>query len=490
MRFFSRALMGLFLTALSLGLLATAGATIFGALQTRWAEDGGAPPPRERVFSAQVETVVFGTEAPVLTAFGDVRSARTLDLRAPAEGTVTYLAPGFAEGAEVSAGDLLLSIDPTQARAAQATARADLREAETDLTDAARALELAREDLAAAEEEARLLQSAVTRQQDLLDRGSGTTAALEAAQITAVNARQAVVGRRQALAQAETRLAQAEITRDRRAIALAEADRTLAETDLTAAFSGVLSAVSVTEGALVARNEALGQLIDPEALEVAFRVSTAQYARLLGQDGRLTARPVTVALDAFGLDLRADAVLSREAGSVQAGQSGRLLFAEITAPRGLRVGDFVRVEVAEPPLDGVARLPATALGSDGRVLVVGADDRLEAMPVTLVRRQGDDVLIAGDGIDGRQVVLARTPVLGAGIRIDPIEPGSAPEAPDDMPEETAEIVLDPDRRARLIAFVESNTRMPEDARARLIAQLNQDLVPASVVTRLERRMGS
>lgn len=486
MRFFSRALMGLFLTALTLGLLATAGGAIFGALQTRWAEDGMAQPTRERVFSAQVVTVTLGTEVPVLTAFGDIRSARTLDLRAPAEGTVTYLAPGFAEGAGVLAGDLLLTIDPTEARAAQATARADLREAETDLADAESALVLAREDLAAAREEAALLQSAVTRQQDLLERGSGTAAALEAAQIQAVNARQAVVGRRQALAQAETRLAQAEITRDRRAIALAEADRALSETDLVAAFSGVLSAVSVTEGALVARNEALGRLIDPDALEVAFRVSTAQYARLLDEAGRLPALPVTVALDAFGLDLRAEAVLVREAGSVEAGQSGRLLFAEITAPRGLRVGDFVRVEVAEPPLDGVARLPATALGSDGRVLVVGAENRLEAVPVTLLRRQGDDVLVSGEGIDGRQVVLARTPVLGAGIRVAPIEPGAA-AAPAEADED---IALDPDRRARLIAFVEGNTRMPEEARARLIAQLNQDTVPASVVARLESRMGS
>lgn len=76
MRFFSRALMGLFLTALTLGLLATAGGAIFGALQTRWAEDGMAQPTRERVFSAQVVTVTLGTEVPVLTAFGDIQIGR------------------------------------------------------------------------------------------------------------------------------------------------------------------------------------------------------------------------------------------------------------------------------------------------------------------------------------------------------------------------------------------------------------------------------
>jgi len=51
------------------------------------------------------------------------------------------------------------------------------------------------------------------------------------------------------------------------------------------------------------------------------------------------------------------------------------------------------------------------------------------------------------------------------------------------------ITLDPDRRQRLVAFVEANNRMPEAARARVISQLEEEEVPESVVTRLEGRMG-
>ena len=111
MRFFRRALVGLFLMALTVGLLSLAGGTIWSAMQTRMAESGGGPPARERVFSAEVVALTPGVESPVLTAFGEIRSRRTLELRAPAEGQVVELSPVFEDGGAVSAGDVLLRID-------------------------------------------------------------------------------------------------------------------------------------------------------------------------------------------------------------------------------------------------------------------------------------------------------------------------------------------------------------------------------------------
>jgi len=49
--------------------------------------------------------------------------------------------------------------------------------------------------------------------------------------------------------------------------------------------------------------------------------------------------------------------------------------------------------------------------------------------------------------------------------------------------------LTAERRARLVAFVEGNDRMPSELRLRLLAQLQQDRVPADVVQRLEQRIG-
>lgn len=492
MRFFRRALAGLFLTALTVGLLAFAGGTLWSSLQARLAEEGRSPPARERVFTAEVVTLSPGVETPILTAFGEIRSRRTLEIRAPAEGRVVELAEAFEEGGAVRQGAHLLSIDPADADAVLARARTDLRDAENELEEAARALSLAAEDVAAARRQAELRARAFQRQQDLSDRGVGSAAAAEAAELAAATAEQAVLSRRQAEAQAEARLAEADTARQRAGIALAEAERQRAETELFAAFDGILSDVDVAAGRLVSRNERLGRLIDPDALEVAFRISTPQYARLVGEDGTLPAAPVRVVLDAFGIDISSDATLARAAGSVGEGQSGRLLFARIEAARGLRAGDFVRVEVAEPPLLSVVRLPATALGSDGEILVLGEEDRLEAVPVTLMRRQGDDVLVEiPPGLAGREAVAARTPMLGEGIRVNPIrrDAGGQTEAEAEA-EAPSTITLDPERRARLIAFVESNGFIPEDVRLRMIRQLNEPEVPASMVARIEDRMGS
>ena len=179
--------------------------------------------------------------------------------------------------------------------------------------------------------------------------------------------------------------------------------------------------------------------------------------------------------------------LTRESGAVQEGQSGRLLFAELLETRGFRDGDFVTVRLEEPELRGVAILPATALDAEGFVLVLGEEDRLDEVQVTLMRRQGDDVIVrVPPQINGAEVVVARSPVLGAGIRINPLRP-SADGA--EVPSEPETIALDPERRARLVAFVEGNGFIPEDVRARLLRQLQEDEVPAQMVNRLESRMG-
>ncbi len=75
MRFAMRSLFGMMLLVLTLGLLAMAVGQITGAIATRSAEDRGREPARERVFAVNVATFEAVTARPVLTAWGDLRSA-------------------------------------------------------------------------------------------------------------------------------------------------------------------------------------------------------------------------------------------------------------------------------------------------------------------------------------------------------------------------------------------------------------------------------
>lgn len=485
MRFFRRSLTGLFLLAVTLGLLALAGQTIRSAFEAKLA--GGAPPQqaRERVFSANVVTAVADDFAPVLTAFGEIRSSRTLELRAPRAGTVIALGDGVEDGAAVQAGQLLLRLDPADATAARDLAKSDMARAEAELRDADRALLLARDDVAAAQSQADLRAQALSRQEDLEKRGVGSAAAVETAALAASASDQAVLSRRAAFAAAEARLDQAKTALSRQAITLAEAERALGDTQLFAGFDGVLSGITTVQGRILGANERIGDLIDPDALEVSFRISTAQFARLIDANGQLIPTDVTAALEVSGAELLATGQLSRVGAAVGEGQTGRLVYATLGKAPGFRPGDFVTARVSEPKLTSVVVLPATAYGADGTVLALGAEDRLEALPATLLRRQGDQVILTATGLAGRDVVRELSPLLGAGIKVKPVRPDVQTQAAA-QPEF---VDLTPERRAALIAFVESNDRMPAEAKTRILAQLAEEKVPARVIERLESRMG-
>lgn len=485
MRFLRQSMMGLFLASVALGLFVYAVAIVNRAIQDQLAEERVAPPARERVFAVNIVEAELTTEVPILETFGEVRARRTLELRATIAGRVVALSPSFEDGASVLAGEVLVSIDPSDLEAQVARLAADLADAEAEVRDAGRGLQLSQLDLDAAVQQANLRQQAFTRQLGLADRGVGSAASVETAELAAAAAQAVVITRRQAMAEAEARIDSAATRLQRAQIALDEANRDLADTTLVAPFAGSLSDTSAIEGGLTAVNERLANLIDPNDLEVAFRVSTAQYARLLDAQDTLIRAPVSVTLEAVGSDLETRGVITRVNAGAGEGRTGRLVFAKLETSRGFRPGDFVTVRVEEPAVRNVVRLPASAYDADGYVLAVTPDDRLEEIPVDLVRRQGNDVLVRGTALPGRAIVRELSPLLGEGVSVRP-----ALRARDTAVAQTPSYMeLSDERRARLVAFVETQSQMPQEAKARVLAQLAEKAVPRRVVDRLERLMG-
>ena len=761
MRFFGRSLIGLFMVALTAGLLALAGSTFYSALEERFSKEVKKRPARERVFSADVLTVKKTNISPVINSFGEIRSNRTLELRAPSGGTIVMLSKSFEEGGIVAEGELLIKIDPADAQTSVDVARADLAEAEVQLVDArgslqlsedelsvdvaradlaeaevsfmdasgslqlakdelsvdvaradlaeaevqlvdargslqlskdelsvdvaradlaeaevqlvdargslqlskdelsvdvaradlaeaevsfmdasgslqlskdelsvdvARAdlleaevqlmdasgyLKLAKEELIAAENQLELKERAFTRQKNLKKRGVVTDAVVEAAELSVSTSKQAVLSRKQVFHKAEIQLEQsgnivnrrklnvsdaglsrreaiqkaklkleqsgnvvnrrklnladaglsrrdaiqkaklkleqsgntvnrrklnladaelsrreaiqkaklkleqsgnvvnrmklnlanAELSRresiqkaklkleqssnlvNRRKLNLANAERLLSDTELYAEFGGRLAEVNVTSGGLVNNNERLAKLIDPDDLEVSFRLSTTQYNYLTDEKGLLIGSLVEVALDTMGADLKVTGTLTRESASVVEGASGRLLFAKLNEPVGLRPGDFVSVSVQEPVLKNIFIMPASAIGQNDTILLVNPDDRLEEMTVELLRRQGENVVIRSDDLDGKEVVSKYSQLLGKGIKIKPIRAKVAGEEVFSGPEM---VELDDKRRARLIAAVEANAYIPKNVKKKILTALSKKKVRADMVERLEK----
>ena len=484
MRFLGRGLIGLLLFSLALGLLGLAGNTIKIAVQDRVNKEPRAQKARERTFTVKVVPAEVTSMNPTLNAFGEIQSRKTLDLRMAAGGQIQQLSPNFVEGGSVKSGELLIRLDDSNYQSAVDLAENNLIDAENEVSESGRNLSFSKEELAAAKEQEELRLRALKRQQDLVKRGVGTAAALENAELAASAATQAVLSRKAAVDQAKNRGAQAETRLVRAELALNDAKRKLEDTVLYAEFSGLLSGVSLVKGGIVSANERLGQLIDPEVLEVSFKISTQQYTRLLDDNGDLLKAPVSIALTNTDQGLTADGVIIRDSASVAKGQTGRQVYAKLTKSVGFKPGDFVAVKVEEPTLNWVVALPATALDANNSVLLLGEGERLEEAQVKLMRRQGNEVIVRSRDLTGKEIVAQRTPVLGAGIKVKPIRSGE-----ENKVAEVEMLELTEERRAKLISAIESNGYIPKSAKKRIIGQLTQPKVPADVVARIESRMG-
>ena len=454
MRFFRQALIGLTLLTLSVGILSYAGYLIKDALSERLGQEARVPQPRERTFAVNVVTAEPKAITPQLEAFGEIKSRRTLDLRLALGGQVTGLSDNFVDGGQVKSGEKLVEIDDADAQSFYQKAIADIMDAKAEVEDAERALLLSQDEL-------------------------------EAAELALSSAEQSVLNRRSAVDNAKARGASAGTRLIRSELALDDASRRLEDTKLFSKFDGVLSNITLVEGGIVSANERIGRLIDPNSLEVAFRVSIQQYSRLLNENGQLINTRGSVSLNFMGSEITTNAVLERDSGSVAEGQTGRLLYARLDKAIGFKPGDYVVVKLDEPELRFAIDLPASALNADNQVLILNDEERLENVSVSLLRRQGDNVIIRSRDLPGKEVVAQRSPLLGTGIKVRAVRSGEA-----DKPPKAPEMIeLTEERRQKLIKFIEGNKWIPKTAKERTIGKKKKEKVPAEMVNRIESRMG-
>jgi len=486
MRFSLKFIVGLLLFLAGLGAAGFGAKTLQTGLAERRAEAAEKPATRrERVFTVVAGQIDNTEVRPEITAYGEIRSWRTLEIRASSGGYIVELADEFRDGVLVNEGAFLFRIDPKEFIAAEADARAAVSEAEADLREAIQGVEVARRELAAADAQRDLRSSALNRQQDLLQRGVATSSLVEDAEMSLAAAEQTAASRSQMLLTSEIKIDRNKLRLERARIALSEAQRDLEETEHRAPFSGLVSDVNVALGGLATPNERLGLLIDPTALEAAFRVTNAQFARLLDENGELRKIEVAVSLELDDKPLIVEGVIERAGAVIEAGETGRLIYAKIKSKAAtlLRPGDFVSVSVTEPPLQNVARLPASAVTEEGELLLVD-EDRLAPVRVRILRRLADDVVVAG-APDGATYVTDRSPQLGKGVKVKVIgndaPPVSAPEV--DL------VTLDPEKQEKMIAWVEANERIPAEMKSRILKRLRTGKAPQRMVDRISQRIG-
>jgi len=417
MRFLRRSLIGtIIVLALAAGALSF-GVSKFSDAREKAAVERPKRPAPERVYTIRDQILEPVTVTPVMTAYGTVEAGRILELRAAQPGRVIDIAGSFREGSAVENGALLLRIDPATTRSREADAQNTLADARSRESQAVQAVALAEAELSAAQTQFNLRRDALRRRVDLANRGLVAKTAVEADQLALASAEQSVITRRQALANARKQVEQARLAIQRADITVSDTRRDVADTAVRAPFAGVLTEANAVLGRLVGTNETLGRVIDLAALEVAFRVSDAQFARLLGDDGALIPLKAMVSLSLGERKITTGALLARIA-AVTGAEGGRTIYATILSDgrTPLRPGDFVAVEVTELPLTQVAEIPARAATEDGLIYVIGEGNRLEEASVRILRRMKDTLVVA-DAPFGKRIVAELRPQLGPGIKV-------------------------------------------------------------------------
>jgi HlyD family secretion protein len=367
----------------------------------------------------------------IATASGEIVATRYADIGSSVMGKVVSLP--VAEGDRVRAGQVLARIDPVQAEATAAGARAQVAALDADARGAGEQWQAARANLAAAEARARETDLAVARARELRRRELLAQADLEVAEAAAegaaaqLNASRADVTRaEQSAAASAQRAAQAraELTRARDG---------LAKTEVSSPIDGTITRLNVREGEMVVigiQNQpgtTLMTVSDLAALNAEVRVAEADVLRV-AVDQR-----ATLSLEA--LPGRVFEARVTEVGASALPQTGaaaarefRVVLRVIEPDPGLRPGLTGDVEIVTDERRGVVAVPLQAVvvrrGSDGaeqRGVFVVRDDVARFTPVTTGIIGGLDIEVRG--IDaGAPVIIGPFQALreledGAAVRV-------------------------------------------------------------------------
>ncbi|MEL6746585.1 MAG: efflux RND transporter periplasmic adaptor subunit, partial [Pseudomonadota bacterium] len=376
--------------------------------------------PQEVRLPISTVPVLFTTLQPDLTVFGDTVAGRTLDLRSLVAGEVVETGPGLRDGSVITAGDMLLKIDPFDFEGALISAEASLAEATARASEIQAQLASDRSTLRRDREQLKLAQTDLERAQKLVGRGTVSRKLVDDRRLVVTQRTSAVEQRNNGLQVTQARLEQQKAAIKRGEWTVRQAKRRLEQTILRAPFDAYVQNVEAEVGRVLNANDRVAQLIDRNAMDVRFTLSDAQFGRIVSARDTLIGSEVVAVWQVGPEPLRYPGVVERIGATIDSRAGGVQVLARLTnplKPQPLRPGAFIEVKIKDRSFDRVVRLPQTALYGSELVYAV-EDDRLAPRKVALVGRAGSDVLVRGALEAGERVLTTRLSAAGAGVLVN------------------------------------------------------------------------
>lgn len=341
-----------------------------------------------------------GDASTTVHAMGQVEPARTLGVSPQVQGRIVEVHPKLTPGGRIEEGEVLFRIEQEDYRLALEQAKAEVAQAELELTQ-----QRGRQDVA-------------KREWKALD-GTGSPSPGEDG-----------TGKELALKRPHVRAAKARLEAARSAVEQARLN--LQRTTVEAPFDAYVREDSVEVGQQVGPQTVVARLVGTDRffVEVSLPVSKLAWISVPGYNGP-KGSTVTVVQDLGDRrTLERDGNVVRFLGEVdREGRMARLRIAvedplQLQRPpeeRGvpLLVGSYVEARIQGRTLERVVAVPRKALRPGDRVWVMDEQGRLRIRSVNVVWREPDRVLVA-DGLgSGERLVTSKlaAPVKGMTLRV-------------------------------------------------------------------------
>ena len=343
--------------------------------------------PEEQTWIVQSVAVKQIDVQPLQQAFGTVAAAREAHLRFGVAGEVDRVSDDLRNGADVKTGAILASLDTERLQLDLDKVEVRIKAEMTQIKEFTAQLALRRR--------------MAERAQSLSDKGVGSQAELDGAEL-------AVSQASNQLAMAKSRLAELKVN-------LRRHRKDLEDAVLKAPFDGSLSGVDLALGNQVSNTYLVATLTDLSSLEVSFVVPADIYANvtnLIGQQVKLSwSSEGSVVSETTATITRAEVVVDRTEG-------GGRLYAELpdNAARSVPPGAFVEVSYSGRVLTSVIELPEEALVGQDQVFVI-EQGRAMQRQVVLLHRSPGWIWVRGDLKTGDKVIATRLPGIGNGLRV-------------------------------------------------------------------------
>ena len=333
----------------------------------------GARPQPERVDVPQRATVVETMQPTLIddriqvTGFGTVEAHRLLQIQSQVSGEVLVMNDALMSGGFVSAGDMLLKVDPQDYEITVGQREAEVVNAEVDLQMAEAGSLVAQ------------------REWELLGETIETTD----------------IGEKLARKEPQKLEAQAMLAASKGKLKLAQLN--LDRTTITAPFNGLVLEDNVEIGQIVSPASSIATIVGTDEFEIVVSIPLAKLEWIIIDDANPQRNSkATVSLElGDGRSLVRNAVVSRLSGQVE--RSGRLakVILSVSDPinrqgvpgRGsLLLGSYVRVDIEGPEVKGVVEIPRSVLQENDTVWVMDAESTLAVRSCDIVVGRTDTVL--------------------------------------------------------------------------------------------------